>query len=55
MLKFYYDELHLSESQITNSAAMCELNDSVTSKCGGPHVRSDACLTETYAAICGPG
>jgi hypothetical protein len=47
MIKFYYYALHLSESQITNFAAMCELSDSVISKCGGPHVRSDAYLTET--------
>jgi hypothetical protein len=48
MIKCCNDELHLSASQITNFAALCELNDSVVTACGRPHVRSDPYLTETY-------
>jgi len=56
MIKFYNDELHvLSESQITIFDAMCEINRSVITTFGSPHVRSDAYLTETNAGICGPG
>jgi hypothetical protein len=55
MIKFYNDELHVSESQIAIFVALRELNDSVITTCGRPHVRSDAYLTEAYAGICGPG
>jgi len=55
MIKLYNDELHLSESQITILAALCELNDIVITTSGKPQARSDAYLRETYAGICGLG
>jgi len=55
MTKLYNDELHLSESQTTIFAALCELSDIVITTFGKPHAPSDAHLRETYAGICGLG